>query len=87
MVESFLFIGLPYLAVVLMVVVSIYRFRNKQFTYSALSSQFLESKWLLWGSIPWHIGILVIFLGHVIPFLIPGVWQALTSNGLFLLLV
>jgi len=87
MLEQFLFIGLPYIAVSIMVLGSIYRYKFQRFTYSALSSQFLESNQLRWGSLAWHIGILVILLGHFIPFIAPGLWQAVTSVPLFLVSV
>lgn len=87
MLSSFAFIGLPYIALFVLVAGSIYRFRSTQFSYTALSSQFLESRKLLWGSAPWHIGILIVFLGHLVPFLAPGLWQSLTSHIGFLFAV
>ena len=80
MVTSFLFVGLPYIALFSLIAVSLARFRMSRFSYSALSSQFLESKQLLWGSMPWHVGILLVFLGHLIPFLFPALWQSVTSH-------
>lgn len=71
MYENLFFIVLPYTAVVLIVVVSIYRFATNRFSYSSLSSQFLESDELFYGSVPWHIGILGALLGHLIGLLIP----------------
>jgi nitrate reductase gamma subunit len=87
MLDAFFFIGLPYLALTVMVAGVIYRFRHDGFSVSSLSSQMLESKQLRWGSIPWHIGILVLFLGHLVPMLVPGLWQSLTANFAFLILV
>ncbi len=80
MIDSLLFIALPYLAIFVGVFGSIYRIRTAPMTYSSLSSQFLESKGLMWGSLPWHIGITVILLAHVIAFLAPGFWQSLVSH-------
>ncbi len=80
MIDSLLFIALPYLAIFVGVFGSIYRMRTAPMTYSSLSSQFLESKGLMWGSLPWHIGITVILLAHVIAFLAPGFWQSLVSH-------
>ena len=65
------FVALPYASVLLFLVVSIQRYRNNPFSFSSLSSQFLESKKLFWGSVPFHIGILTLFFGHLIGFLIP----------------
>jgi len=71
LINPFLFIGLPYLALVIFLVGTIYRYRQTGFQVSALSSQFLESKTLFWGAVPFHFGILVALLGHFIAFLIP----------------
>ena len=61
----------PYVAVALAVVVAIYRYRVQKFSYSSLSSQFLESKLLFWGSIPFHWGIVTILTAHFLALLIP----------------
>lgn len=87
MPDAFLFVGLPYLAFVVLVAGSVYRYRANPFSYSALSSQFLESRGLPWGTIPWHAGILILLVGHVIPVLAPGAWQALVSFPPFLIAV
>ncbi len=80
MIDTFLFIVLPYVAVVVCVIGSITRIKTAPLTYSALSSQFLESKSLVWGSVPWHIGIILIILAHLIAFVCPAVWQSLMSH-------
>ena len=80
MIDTLLYIVFPYLAVIICIIGSIYRIRKEPMTYSALSSQFLESKGLMWGSLPWHIGITVILMGHLIPFLFPAQWHAALSN-------
>lgn len=67
----FLFVGLPYAAMLLFLVGSIQRYRNKGFKVSSLSSQFLEGKTLFWGSVPFHFGIIVVFFGHLTAFLVP----------------
>ncbi len=84
MLELFAFVGLPYAAILICVAGTVWRFRNDQYGISSLSSQFLEGKKLLWGSAPWHIGILIIFLGHFVAFLLPGVWQRLMAVPLLL---
>lgn len=71
MVDIFLFAVFPYVAIVLLIVVSIQRYRKQGFSFSSLSSQFLESRRLFWGSVPFHIGILGVLLGHLIGLLIP----------------
>lgn len=71
MLDTLLYGALPYVAGVLFLVVSIQRYRNNPFTFSSLSSQFLESRRLFWGSVPFHIGILTLFFGHLFGFLLP----------------
>lgn len=73
------FIVLPYIAVTLLVVVSIYRYVTNKFSYSSLSSQFLEGDELFYGSVPWHIGIIGALTGHVIGFFFPK--EVLWFNG------
>lgn len=87
MVDTLLFVALPYLALFTCVFGSIYRMRTQPLTYSSLSSQFLESKGLMWGSLPWHIGIILILLAHVVAFLVPGFWQSLMSHHAVLMAV
>lgn len=79
MLDKFLWVGFPYVALVLAIVVSILRFVWKPFSYSSLSSQFLENKQLFWGSGLWHWGIVWVLTGHLVAFLIPG--QILAWNS------
>ncbi len=85
MLDLFLFAALPYVAVFSLVAGSVARYRMRVFSYSSLSTQFLENRWLAWASLPWHIGIIIILLGHVVVFLFPGVWAALVTIPAFLL--
>ena len=71
MLDVLLFGALPYVAMVLFLGVSIRRYRLDPFSFSSLSSQFLESRRLFWGSVPFHVGILVLFFGHLLGFLLP----------------
>ncbi len=71
MSNYFFFIGLPYAAIVLMLVGSIFRYTNFGFKVSSLSSQFLESRELFYGSRPFHWGIMFLFFGHLVAFLFP----------------
>lgn len=79
MLENFLFNGLPYLAITIAVIGTIYRIRAARFSYSSLSSQFLEGRKLVWGSVSWHIGITVILLAHLFVLVAPGTWRALLA--------
>ncbi len=69
--NNFSLIALPYIALFVFVIGSIWRYRSTRFKFSSLSSQFLEGRQLFWGSVPFHIGILFLFFGHLIAFLIP----------------
>ncbi|HQZ97110.1 MAG TPA: respiratory nitrate reductase subunit gamma [Pyrinomonadaceae bacterium] len=77
--DNLFFIVLPYVAVTLFVVVSIYRFVTAKFSYSSLSSQLLEGDELFYGVVPWHIGIIGALTGHLIGFLFPK--EVLWFNG------
>jgi nitrate reductase gamma subunit len=74
-----LFAVFPYLAVVLAVGGGVYRYRRHRFSYSTLSSQILENRFLFWGSVPWHYGIVIVLLAHLTGFVMPGVWAAITG--------
>ncbi len=69
--DQLLFNGLPYMAFLTFFVVTIQRYRSRKFSYSSLSSQFLENKQHFWGLVPLHYGILVVLTGHIAAFLIP----------------
>lgn len=84
--ESLLLAGLPYAAIVAFIVGMIWRGRSR-FTVSSLSSQIFESRFLPWGSVPLHAGLFILFIGHLVPFLFPGTWLQLVSNGTTLLAV
>jgi nitrate reductase gamma subunit len=81
MYDVFLFAVWPYLAIVVAVIGGVYRYRTNRFSYSTLSSQHLENRRLFWGSVPWHYGIVVVLLAHLLGFLVPGMWASLTSNA------
>ncbi len=70
--DLLLFAALPYVAVITLLLVSIQRYRAQSFTFSSLSSQLLENKRHFWAMMPFHYGILVVFIGHLFAFLMPG---------------
>lgn len=79
MSNTLLFEVLPYVVIVVELVASIWRYFRSPYKFSTLSSEFLESKQLFWGSVPWHYGILVVLLGHFVAFLFPReilVWNS-----------
>lgn len=69
--DKFLFGILPYISIFLFFVVTIQRYRTAKFSYSSLSSQFLENKQHFWGMVPFHYGILFVLAGHILAFLLP----------------
>ncbi len=73
MLDTVLFVVFPYVAVVLAVGGSLYRYFTNRFSYSSLSSEFLEKEWLFWGAVPWHYGIVPTLLIHLAGFVVPGV--------------
>jgi nitrate reductase gamma subunit len=85
--DTVLLVVFPYVAVVVFVIGTAYRYRRKGFTVTSLSSQFLEGKALFWGTIPFHIGILALFVGHLVAFLIPDALIAWNSRPVRLLVL
>jgi len=75
-IDFFVFAVFPYVAVAIVIVGLIWRYRTNQFSFSSVSSQFLENRQLFWGSVPWHYGIIVILIGHLIGVIFPSGIQA-----------
>ena len=78
--DVILFVVLPYVAVALAVGGTIYRYLTNQFSFTSLSSQFLESDLQFWGSVLWHYGIIPTLFIHLAGFAVPGVMAALHST-------
>src|SRR5512135_3326513 len=70
-INLLLFAMLPYLALLLFFLGTIMRYRKAPFTYSSLSSQFLENLQHFWGVVAMHYGIILVLTGHLIGLLIP----------------
>lgn len=70
--EPSLFGILPYAVFLNFFIFTIHRYRSETFTYSSLSSQFLENRKHFWGLAPFHFGIIVVLAGHLMAFLVPG---------------
>lgn len=87
MSDMILFGVFPYVAVALLVGVGCYRYCCDRYSWSSQSSQFLESRLLFWGSVPWHFAILVILLAHFLAFLFPSGWGVLLGRPLRLYLL
>jgi nitrate reductase gamma subunit len=79
--STFLFVVLPYVAVILAVGVGLHRYWTNRYGYSSVSSQLLENAKLFWGSVPWHYGITLILLAHLFAWLFPGLTGAVLGHG------
>jgi nitrate reductase gamma subunit len=73
----------PYIALVVLILGTIIRYDREPYTWRSGSSQLLRRKQLILGSVLFHVGVLVIFFGHLIGLLTPiAVFDALgVSHG------
>jgi nitrate reductase gamma subunit len=72
-VNYLLFGWYPYLAITVLVVGSILRFDKGQYSWRSQSSQFLRRRQMMLGSNLFHIGVLILFVGHFVGLLTPEV--------------
>ncbi|GGJ27421.1 nitrate reductase subunit gamma [Paenibacillus hunanensis] len=75
MIEQFLWVIFPYACMVVFVVGHIFRYRTDQFSWTAKSSEFIEKKQLMLGSMLFHIGIIPVIMGHVVGLGVPASWM------------
>ncbi len=61
----------PYIALTVLILGSIARYETDPFTWKSSSSQLLRRKQLIMGSVLFHVGVLIIFFGHLIGLLTP----------------
>ena len=80
--NQFLFIVLPYLVMFIFFLGTIWRYHKAPFTYSSLSSQFLENQSHFWALVPFHYGIVTVLVGHTFAFLLPQQLLAWNSRPL-----
>jgi nitrate reductase gamma subunit len=81
--DYMLFGIVPYIFVAIAVVGTIWRYTTNRYTWSSLSSEFLENKVLFFGSFPWHFGIILILIAHIIILFIPSAllaWNAVPAR-------
>ncbi len=80
--NQFMFGFFPYIAIGVMVIGSILRYDRDPYTWKADSSQLLRRKGLRIGSNFFHIGILLLFVGHFVGLLTPHwVYEPFVSAG------
>jgi nitrate reductase gamma subunit len=74
----------PYFCLTVFLVGSLLRFDREQYTWKTGSSQLLRRRQLMWGSNLFHVGILLIFVGHFVGLLTPiRVFDALGISHTF----
>lgn len=61
----------PYLAVTVLIVGSILRFDANQYSWRSQSSQFLRRRQMVLGSNLFHMGVLILLVGHFVGLLTP----------------
>lgn len=69
--NTFFFGFYPYIALVVLAVGTVVRYDREPYTWRSGSSQLLRRKQLVWGSVLFHVGVLVIFAGHFVGLLTP----------------
>ncbi|MBD7985239.1 respiratory nitrate reductase subunit gamma [Sporosarcina sp. Sa2YVA2] len=74
MTNQFLWVIFPYVCMAVFVVGHIFRYRHDQFGWTAKSSEFIEKKQLMIGSLLFHVGIIPVILGHISGLGIPKEW-------------
>ena len=81
------FTVLPYVALFIFFFATIARYRNRPYSYSSLSSQFLENKQHFWSSVPFHYGLIGVLVIHLAGLFIPSTllwWNSVPARLIFL---
>ncbi|MBI3675483.1 MAG: respiratory nitrate reductase subunit gamma [Proteobacteria bacterium] len=77
-INTVLFGIYPYICLSVFLIGSLIRFDREQYTWRSQSSQLLRRRQLIWGSNLFHVGILLILVGHTGGLLTPvAVFEAL----------
>lgn len=61
----------PYIALAILALGSIVRYDREPYSWRSGSSQLLRRKQLVLGSVLFHVGVLIVFFGHVVGLLTP----------------
>ena len=82
--NTLLFGYYPYICLAVFFLGSLVRFDREQYTWRSGSSQLLRRRQLRWGSNLFHVGIIIVFFGHLIGLLTPiMVFEALGIGHTF----
>lgn len=77
-INTLLFGIYPYVALVVLAVGTVIRYDREPYTWRTGSSQLLRRRQLMWGSVLFHVGVLLIFAGHLVGLLTPlAFWDML----------
>ena len=80
--DTFLFGYYPYIGLAVFLLGSLIRFDRDQYSWKSDSSQLLRAGALRWGSNLFHVGVLFLFVGHLIGLLTPHwVYSPFMSAG------
>ncbi|MBD8013990.1 respiratory nitrate reductase subunit gamma [Microbacterium sp. APC 3898] len=73
--DRLIWVVFPYLCMAIFVFGHIYRYRVDKFHWTAKSSEFIEKKQLMIGSLMFHLGIIPVIFGHIGGLAIPIAWM------------
>ena len=74
--DLMLWVVLPYVTFAVLVGGSVWRYRYDRFGWTTRSSELYEKRLLRLGSPLFHLGLLVVIVGHVVGLAVPASWTA-----------
>ena len=69
--DLFFWVGFPYIALTVFVGGLVWRYSSDPYGWTSKSSEILEKRWLAWGNVLFHYGLVGVVVGHVMGLLIP----------------
>ncbi|MCY4140294.1 MAG: respiratory nitrate reductase subunit gamma [Rhodobacteraceae bacterium] len=69
--HEFVFGIYPYICLSVLLVGSVVRYERDPFTWKSFSSQLLRRRQLVLGSVLFHVGVIIVFFGHLVGLLTP----------------
>jgi len=73
---TLLWLVLPYLALAGFVLGHVWRWRHDQFGWRTFRTELVRNRWLRLGSPLVHLGVVAVFVGHLLGLLVPSGWTA-----------